>query len=352
MAAAAENSDDAAPSDDDEEDIAEEAPKDDEFFHALRENVRACPAYSAHAELLEECCEIAGVTWRARFWEDKALWKRIRRGKRLAKELSEIAPVLARAREAAASFRLSASGKRLVILDLCSGFGYLAMFLSELLAPWADKVEKIVLVDVRWAPHNVAAGPQHLNPRHLLAAGWPIRMTTSRANLKAPSDRRGLARTFLSHGHPAWLLGVHLCGTLSLRAVDMFNDAPSIVSFALKPCCVRACRAQSPGLSTRAAATAAAHVSRCRFPFCCGCSCPGWCMCIVMRPLRSASIASPRAMSVPTAGGARASGWVPAVSRSVSANSTSGRRISTWVWTGRAQGRHGQTRVATPRQPM
>ena len=72
MVAAAENSDDAAPSDDDEEDIAEEAPKDDEFFHALRENVRACPAYSAHAELLEECCEIAGVTWRARFWEDKA----------------------------------------------------------------------------------------------------------------------------------------------------------------------------------------------------------------------------------------------------------------------------------------
>ena len=230
------NSDGAAASDDEEDEG--NVPEDDAFLHSLLEAVRACPAYDVHAALLEECCQIAGVRWRARFWEDKQLWNRIRRGRRLAKELSEIAPVLARARDAAAALELPASGKRLVVLDLCSGFGYLAMFLSELLAPFAAKVEKIVLVDVRWAPHNVTAGPQHLNPRHLLIDGWPIRLTTSRANLKAPSDRRGLARTFLAHGHPAWLFGVHLCGTLSLRAVDFFNDAPSIISFALKPCCL------------------------------------------------------------------------------------------------------------------
>mmetsp|Transcript_34589 Transcript_34589/g.110478 ORF Transcript_34589/g.110478 Transcript_34589/m.110478 type:complete len:243 (+) Transcript_34589:688-1416(+) len=34
------------------------------------------------------------------------------------------------------------------------------------------------------------------------------------------------------------LLGVHLCGTLSLRAVDLFNDSPSFFFLGLKPCCL------------------------------------------------------------------------------------------------------------------
>lgn len=34
------------------------------------------------------------------------------------------------------------------------------------------------------------------------------------------------------------LLAVHLCGTLSLKAVDMFNDNTNIKLFALKPCCL------------------------------------------------------------------------------------------------------------------
>jgi hypothetical protein len=34
------------------------------------------------------------------------------------------------------------------------------------------------------------------------------------------------------------LLGVHLCGTLSLRCVELFNDCPAFFSLALKPCCL------------------------------------------------------------------------------------------------------------------
>ena len=41
---------------------------------------------------------------------------------------------------------------------------------------------------------------------------------------QVPSDRRALARAFLSHGAPSLLLGVHLCGTLSLRCVELYND--------------------------------------------------------------------------------------------------------------------------------
>ena len=206
---------------------------DDEWAAWLRDELRSTPAYAEHAALLEECAGIA-AGWRARFWADRQLWSRIRHGHRLAKELCEAAPVLARARDEVAALTLPAADKKLVVLDLCSGFGYLAMFLSELLP--ADKVEKIVLVDLKWPPHGVAPKAHHLSDAHLVASGWPIRLTTSRADLKCASDRRNLARAFLSGGAPAMLLGVHLCGVLSLRAVQLFNDAPALVHLALKPC--------------------------------------------------------------------------------------------------------------------
>lgn len=217
--------------------LAAHAPQSDAEWAAwLHSAVKACPAYASHASILDECCAIA-ARWRERFWPKRAVWSRIRRGERLVKELCESAPVLARARAAVEDLE-NPGGKKMIILDLCSGFGYLAMFLSELLAPWADRVEKIVLVDVKWAPHNVPPSTKHLDPEHIYEAGWPIRLTTCRSNLKNACARRQLAREFLSCGAPVLLLGVHLCGTLSLRAIEVFNDARCIVGFALKPCCL------------------------------------------------------------------------------------------------------------------
>ena len=194
-------------------------------------DVRKCAAYAEYASLLEECCAIA-AKWRARFWGNRTLWARIRRGRRLAKELAEVVPVMARVRRQVQAHQ----GPALTILDLCSGFGYLGMFLSELLP--SNKVQRIVLVDRMWAPNNVERQPHHINPEHLHGVQWPIRLTTSRADLKVPSDRRALARAFFSHGSPGMLLGVHLCGTLSLRCVELFNDCACIGFLALKPCCL------------------------------------------------------------------------------------------------------------------
>ena len=279
----------------DDAELATAAPKaDDEYLGWLRQEVQACAAYDAHADLLDECCAVVG-RWFARFGERKALWARIRRGRRLASQLAEFAPVLAHARATVAALTLPASGERAaawskvhahsralahaiahwsrysracsglpsaperralaawmpkagalrypapkgrshdltisdhpcdhpeaVILDLGSDFGYLSMLLSELLPP--DKVQKIVLVDVQWAPHTVTPGPQNLNPEHLHADGWPIRLVSSRCDLKTASDRRNLCRAFLSHGAPVLLVGLHLCGTLALRAVQLFNE--------------------------------------------------------------------------------------------------------------------------------
>ena len=203
----------------------------EEWCRWLQEDVRACSAYATHGDILDECCAVA-ASWRERFWDRKQLWSRIRHGRRLAKELHEIAPVIRAVRMALASMT-DANQQKVAIIDLCSGFGYLGMFLSELLP--RDRVDRIVLVDLMWAPQNVERLPHHLNPEHVLAPGWPIRLTTSRANLKVPSDRRSLAKAFLSHGAPAMLLGVHLCGTLSLRAIELYNDCPGFGLVALEP---------------------------------------------------------------------------------------------------------------------
>jgi hypothetical protein len=37
---------------------------------------------------------------------------------------------------------------------------------------------------------------------------------------------------------PIIVLAVHLCGTLSIKAVDMFNNNENVKLFALKPCCL------------------------------------------------------------------------------------------------------------------
>jgi hypothetical protein len=37
---------------------------------------------------------------------------------------------------------------------------------------------------------------------------------------------------------PVLVLGVHLCGTLSLRAAELFNSNPAVVALSLKPCCL------------------------------------------------------------------------------------------------------------------
>ena len=221
----------------DDAELATAAPKaDDEYLGWLRQEVQGCAAYGAHADLLDECLAVVG-RWFARFGEhNKPLWARIRRGRRLASQLAELAPVLAHARETVAALTLPASDEKAVVLDLCSGFGYLSMLLSELLPP--AKVGKIVLVDLQWAPHIVEPGPQHINPEHLHAEGWPIRLVSSRCDLKTSSDRRNLCRAFLSHRVPVLLVGLHLCGTLALRAVQLFNQAPCCISLGIKPCCL------------------------------------------------------------------------------------------------------------------
>jgi hypothetical protein len=64
-------------------------------------------------------------------------------------------------------------------------------------------------------------------------------MTHRRYDLKSSSGHRQLQKHILDRADgPVVLLGVHLYGVLSIRAVQLFNDHPRCTFLALKPCCL------------------------------------------------------------------------------------------------------------------
>jgi hypothetical protein len=71
---------------------------------------------------------------------------------------------------------------------------------------------------------------------------WPIPLVASKQNLKSPSGVRSFQRALLdglAAGDGLVLVGVHLCGLLALRAVQLLNANTNRVRlFALKPCCL------------------------------------------------------------------------------------------------------------------
>lgn len=71
---------------------------------------------------------------------------------------------------------------------------------------------------------------------------WPIPLVASKQNFKSSSCVRSMQRAVVDRAlreGELIILGIHLCGVLSLRAVDLFNNnRQSVRLFALKPCCL------------------------------------------------------------------------------------------------------------------
>ena len=213
--------------------------------------------------------------WRRRFRGNPALWKRIFKRDRVVKEFLEAAPILQAVVQMVDATSLpndpnDPDAGKFTIVDLASGKGYLSMILSELLPP--EKVTKIVLIDKAWPMCGSMPQPHHMNWDHIYGnhttqkttdgdtttnvdmpilgtggsvsgtyfATWPIPLHTSKQDLKQKCNLRQLKkRLFDTAPGPVIVLAIHLCGLLSLRAVDLFNDNPDTVQFlALKPCCL------------------------------------------------------------------------------------------------------------------
>ena len=177
-------------------------------------------------------------SWRTRL--GKAAWTRTMRRHRIFKELNEIAPVIARVE--AELGRRAADAPPVTIVDLCSGFGYLSMFLSDMLPP--VQVARINLVDSMWplggavAKDKPADGEGQINGEHIRDSKWPIALHMRKQDIKKGRGARQMQKHVFEPAHEVFILGVHLCRALSPKAVMLFNECAKVTLLVLKPCCL------------------------------------------------------------------------------------------------------------------
>jgi len=158
------------------------------------------------------------------------------------KELNESAPVICRVRDWAES--LPRNAPPAYIMDLGAGFGFLSMFLSELLP--RDRVSRCILMDASFPNRGVEASAGSIGTEHIYGCGeWRIPLYTLKVDLKKGRALNQIAERVLrapvsedaSLTAPAIVCGVHLCNTLGLRAAQLFNEHPEVVGMCLVPCC-------------------------------------------------------------------------------------------------------------------
>ncbi len=251
----------------------------DEFRKALEDRMAENPLSKDYPYLTSKAPECF-VRWRKRYANSNPkLWRRIFHVDRVLKEFFEAVPVLDAVVKMIQDDTRLQKEQKYTIIDLCSGKGYLGMFLSEILPP--SKVFRIVLMDKAWPMRNAPVKPQHINWEHIYgtfgsenesdesgsngeekhncdertkeypkpASGgssrsyydtWPIPIDTSKQDLKSSRQLQLIQKHYLSNpsDHPVIMLAIHLCGILSLRAIDLFNTNPSVKFLALKPCCL------------------------------------------------------------------------------------------------------------------
>lgn len=185
--------------------------------------------------------------WRSNF--PGKLWARLSRDScaTLIKEAREAIPVIAFVQQRVEA--LDVEHGPVTILDLCSGLGFLGMLLVEILP--SQRVHACVLMDQAWplkgrveadaADENLPSrrNRTRLNWDHIYDLPWPSTLTTRRSDLKLPSTHAQiLSRILEPSPGPVFVLGIHLCGILSIRAIETFNRGPKCVGLVLKPCCL------------------------------------------------------------------------------------------------------------------
>lgn len=192
------------------------------------------------------------TNWRQRYRGNNALWKRIFKRDRVVKEIIEAVPIIdvvdrwVHEKQQQHQQQQNENGiisYNVTIIDLCSGKGYLSMLLSEYLP--SGSVQKFVLVDKAWPMCFSEPQPHHMNWDHIYAnftedssyfTTWPIPLHTSKQNIKIASVLRNMEKRFSND--PVLVLGVHLCGTLSIQAIKLFHQLPQSKLLILKPCCL------------------------------------------------------------------------------------------------------------------
>lgn len=215
----------------------------------------ALPSHKIYPDLMERCAPIIRL-WHDTFAsteEHSQLWKRMRRN--IPKELNESAFIL---HEMIEYFNLiDKDDGPVTIIDMCSGVGYLSMFLSHLLPE--EKVSRIIPIDIMFPAHNAPQKKDsndketqesllqtkpapHLSVDHLKSSIHTIRIYPRRANIKKGRELRQITEYLISRAPgPVVILGVHLCKSLSVHTIRLFNTTiqrKKAATLFLKPCCL------------------------------------------------------------------------------------------------------------------
>lgn len=217
--------------DSDDDDCSGEKRDTERIFRKLRLR----PGYSHYPHLAEKCRPIVQL-WHDT-WSDSCpkFWKRMKRN--LPKELNESFFILEEMIRFCGEY---AGEEKVTIIDMCSGVGYLSMFLSHLLP--SHKVSRIVPIDILFRCHLDTTSEeydgQHLSTQHLNNPIHPIEIRPRRADIKSGRELRQIAHHCIANAPgPVIILGVHLCKSLSVHTVRLFNTTKALRLY-LKPCCL------------------------------------------------------------------------------------------------------------------
>jgi len=231
-------------------------PKDD--VDLIYSKLSTLPIATQHPELLAQCRPIIQLWHDALSHSDPPLWNRLRRA--LPKELNESAFII---REMMKFFDDVEEGSEedspYTIVDMCSGVGFLSMFLSHLLPP--QKVSRIWAVDTLFGLSDKAlagvpakddeegentasqdnnSNRVHISSDHLTSSiAHPIPIRPRKANIKKGRELKQIAKHCIDKTPgPTIILGVHLCKSLSVHTVRLFNTSEKACRLYLKPCCL------------------------------------------------------------------------------------------------------------------
>lgn len=208
----------------------------------LAQAAQRLPVAQSDPELLERGLAALG-RWHKRF--PTQVWGRMTKTgegstkhmPKVLKEFDEVAPILRQVERWI--MELPPDAPPASVVDLCSGFGFLGMFLAEIIPDAERHLAEIILVDRGWPnPHIGSKGT--ISNEHIYDHGaWRVPMQTIKMDIKEQSNVRSLVRRVLAYqDRPCFICAVHLCGTLSLRAVQLFNATERAQALALVPCCM------------------------------------------------------------------------------------------------------------------
>ena len=218
---------------------------DEEFEVFLANELEKNPLRNEYPDLFASAPKII-CKWRQRYRGNPSLWQRLFKKDRVIKEFVEAAPFIDAIQRLVVNSELG-NEEKFTILDLACGRGYLSMFLSELLPP--ERVEKFILVDKQWPMSNMTPQSHHISWTHIYGSykevedqtipcyyeTWPIKLNTSKVDLKSSKQIKNMEKWLCNNKGPIILVAVHLCGTLSLKAVELFNNNPATRFLCLKP---------------------------------------------------------------------------------------------------------------------